>query len=84
MSARNHGSGFRLRLFDETGMPTELRNNLYWLIWAVTAGMLGTVVTTGAGWSAFQRQVLGANAFSSADLGHSLCGSGAAVFVTTS
>ncbi len=63
MSARNHGSGFRLRLFDETGMPTELRNNLYWLIWAVTAGMLGTVVTTGAVWSAFQRQVLGANDF---------------------
>ena len=43
------------------GMSRELRSNLYWVIWAVTAGMLGTVVTTGPVWSAFQRQVLGAN-----------------------
>ncbi len=63
MNARHHGSGFRLRLFDETGMPTELRKNLYWVIWAVTAGMLGFVVTGGPVWSAFQRQVLGANDF---------------------
>ncbi|MCE5341992.1 MAG: MFS transporter [Eubacteriales bacterium] len=63
MNARNHGSGFRLRLFDETGMPTELRKNLYWVIWASTAGMLGFVVTGGPVWSAFQRQVLGANDF---------------------
>lgn len=61
MSNRARGKGFRLRLFDDTGMTPELRRNLYWVIWAVTAGMLGTVVTTGAVWSAFQRQVLGAN-----------------------
>jgi len=63
MRDRNHTSGFRLRLFDDTGMTDQLRKNLYWVIWSVTAGMLGTVVTTGAVWSAFQRQVLGANDF---------------------
>lgn len=63
MKTRNPRFASRLHLFDETGMSTELRKNLYWVIWAVTAGMLGTVVTTGAVWSAFQRQVLGANDF---------------------
>lgn len=63
MSIRNRGFAPRLRLFDDTGMPSELRSNLYWVIWAVTAGMLGVVVTTGPVWSAFQRQVLGADDF---------------------
>lgn len=63
MSDRNHAPGFRLRLFDDTGMASQLRKNLYWVIWSATAGMLGTVVTTGAVWSAFQRQILGANDF---------------------
>jgi len=66
MSARKRGTvfrGFRLRLFNDTGMSPDTRSNLYWVIWGVTAGMLGTVVTTGAVWSAFQRQVLGANDF---------------------
>ncbi len=63
MSASSRGSGFRLRLFDDTGMPREQRANLYWVIWSVTVGMLGTIVTTGPVWSAFQRQVLGANDF---------------------
>ena len=63
MRGRNHGTGFRLHLFDDTGMTQELRRNLHWVIWAVTAGMLGTVVTTGPVWSAFQRQILGANDF---------------------
>jgi len=44
-------------------MTRQLRSNLYWVIWAVTAGMLGTIVTTGPVWSAFQRQILGANDF---------------------
>ncbi len=61
MSACNPQHRFRLHLFDDAGMSRELRSNLYWVIWAVTAGMLGTVVTTGPVWSAFQRQVLGAN-----------------------
>lgn len=63
MSGSHHGSGFRLRFFDDTGMTRQLRSNLYWVIWAVTAGMLGTVVTSGPVWSAFQRQILGANDF---------------------
>jgi len=63
MSARRHGSEARLRFFDDAGMSAELRKNLYLVIWAVTAGMLGTVVTTGPVWSGFQRQVLGANDF---------------------
>ncbi len=63
MSESNRGSRFRLRLFDDSGMPREQRNNLYWVIWSVTVGMLGTIVTTGPVWSAFQRQVLGANDF---------------------
>jgi len=63
MSGSRHGSGFRLRFFDDTGMTRQLRRNLYWVIWAVTAGMLGTVVTSGPVWSAFQRQILGANDF---------------------
>lgn len=53
----------RLHLFDDTGMPQDLRRSLYWVIWGVTAGMFGTVVTTGAAWSGFQREVLGANDF---------------------
>lgn len=63
MSGRNHHNGFRLRLFDDTGMEPQQRKNLYWVIWSVTAGMLGTIVTTGPVWSAFQRQILGANDF---------------------
>ena len=63
MTGRKHGAGFRLRLFDETGMSIHQRNNLYWVIWSVTIGMLGTIVTTGPVWSAFQRQVLKANDF---------------------
>lgn len=63
MSGRNQGSGFRLRLFDDTGMSAQQRSNLYWVIWSVTIGMLGTIVTTGPVWSAFQRQILGANDF---------------------
>ena len=55
--------GFRLRLFSDVGMTRELRRSLYWVIWAVTAGMLGNVVTTGAVWSGFQREILGANDF---------------------
>ncbi len=61
MGVRDRGHGFRL--FDDTGMSPELRSNLYWVIWSVTAGMLGVVVTNGPVWSAFQRQVLGANDF---------------------
>ena len=63
MSDRQQGSRFRLRFFDDSGMSQQQRSNLYWGIWSVTAGMLGNVVTTGPVWSAFQRQVLGANDF---------------------
>jgi len=63
MSGSSHHFGFRLHLFDDTGMTRQLSRNLYWVIWAVTAGMLGTIVTTGPVWSAFQRQILGANDF---------------------
>lgn len=52
-----------LRLFNDDGMPEQLRKNLYWVIWSVTFGMIGFVVTTGAIWSGFQREVLGANDF---------------------
>ena len=41
----------------------NLRKNLYWVIWSVTIGMIGFIVTTGPVWSAFQRKVLGANDF---------------------
>ena len=63
MSRRKQDAGFRLHLFDDTGMTSEMRSNLYWVIWAVTRGMLGTLVTSGPVWSAFQRQILGANDF---------------------
>ena len=63
MSRRKQDAGFRLHLFDDTGMTSEMRSNLYWVIWAVTMGMLGTLVTSGPVWSAFQRQILGANDF---------------------
>ncbi len=63
MSARYGQPKLRLRLFNDDGMPEQLRKNLYWVIWSVTAGMLGFVVTTGAVWSGFQREVLGANDF---------------------
>lgn len=63
MSGRHRFGSFHLRFFDDSGMTQEMRSNLYWVIWAATAGMLGVVVTTGPVWSAFQRQVLGANDF---------------------
>ncbi|MFH1513764.1 MAG: MFS transporter [Bacillota bacterium] len=54
---------FRLHFFDDAGMPEQLRKNLYWVIWSVTIGMIGFVITAGPVWSAFQREVLGANDF---------------------
>ncbi len=53
----------RLHLFDDLGMTQSLRKSLYWGIWSVTLGMMCTVVTTGAAWSAFQRSVLKADDF---------------------
>lgn len=50
-------------LFDTTGMTRELRKSLYWVIWGVTLGMFATVVTTGASWTGFQREILQANDF---------------------
>ncbi len=58
---RFHWPSFRL--FDDTGMSSDLRKSLYWVVWGVTVGMFGSVVTTGAVWSGFQREVLGANDF---------------------
>ena len=63
MNGRKLGARFHLRLFDDSGMSAQQRSNLYWVIWSVTIGMLGTIVTTGPVWSAFQRQVLQANDF---------------------
>lgn len=54
---------FRLHFFEDAGMPEQIRKNLYWVIWSVTVGMIGFVITTGPVWSAFQREVLGANDF---------------------
>ncbi|MBN1778567.1 MAG: MFS transporter [Clostridiales bacterium] len=54
---------FRLRFFNDSGMAEQLRKNLYWVIWSVTIGMVGFVITGGPVWSAFQREVLGANDF---------------------
>ena len=51
----------RLHLFNDDGMPEQLRKNLYWVIWSVTIGMIGFVITAGPVWSAFQREILGAN-----------------------
>lgn len=57
------GSKFRLHFFNDAGMPEQIRKNLYWMIWSVTFGMVGFVITNGPVWSAFQREVLGANDF---------------------
>lgn len=54
---------FRLHFFNDAGMSEQLRKNLYWVIWSVTVGMVGFVITTGPVWSAFQREILGANDF---------------------
>ncbi len=56
-------SRLRLHWFDDMGMADDLRKSLYWVIFAVTAGMFGNVVTSGSAWSGFQRTVLGANDF---------------------
>ena len=61
MSKRQGQRAIRFRLFNDNGMADELRKNLYWVIWSVTIGMVGFVITTGPVWSAFQREVLGAN-----------------------
>ena len=45
MSNRYRHPKWRLRLFNDDGMPEQLRKNLYWVIWSVTVGMLGFVVT---------------------------------------
>ncbi|HRX09963.1 MAG TPA: hypothetical protein P5559_12510, partial [Candidatus Limiplasma sp.] len=63
MRTRHGRPPFRLRFFNDSGMAEELRKNLYWVIWSVTFGMVGFVITTGPIWSAFQREVLGANDF---------------------
>jgi MFS family permease len=63
MSARQNYPKFRLHFFKDEGMSEQLRKNLYWVIWSITFGMIGFVITTGPIWSAFQRQVLGANDF---------------------
>ena len=53
----------RLELFDSHGMSASLRRSLYQIIWGVTVGMICTVVTTGASWTGFQREVLHADDF---------------------
>lgn len=53
----------QFELFDASGMSKELKSSLYWVIWGVTIGMLSVNVTTGAAWTGFQREVLGANDF---------------------
>ncbi len=61
MRRNSRRAPIRLRFFNDNGMAEELRKNLYWVIWSVTIGMVGFVITTGPVWSAFQREVLGAN-----------------------
>lgn len=63
MSTKQGRPPFRLHFFNDSGMAEQLRKNLYWVIWSVTFGMVGFVITTGPIWSAFQREVLGANDF---------------------
>jgi len=63
MSTRQGRPPLRLHFFNDSGMTEQLRKNLYWVIWSVTIGMIGSVITTGPVWSAFQREVLGANDF---------------------
>ena len=63
LSPSSRSSRFRLHWFDDLGMAEDLRKSLYWVIFGVTAGMFGNVVTTGSTWSGFQRIVLGANDF---------------------
>ena len=63
MSTRQGRPPFRLHFFNDNGMAEQLRKNLYWVIWSVTFGMVGFVITTGPIWSAYQREVLGANDF---------------------
>ena len=75
MSGSNHGKGFRLRLFDDSGMSREQRNNLYWVIWSVTIGMLGTIVTTGPSVERFPTSGAGRERLSAGPFGrHSRCG----------
>lgn len=61
MKTRHGQPPIRLRFFNDSGMSEQLRKNLYWVIWSVTIGMVGFVISTGPVWSAYQREVLGAN-----------------------
>ncbi len=63
MSTKPDFPKFRLHFFNAEGMSEQIRKNLYWVIWSVTIGMVGFIITTGPIWSAFQREVLGANDF---------------------
>ena len=48
-------------LFDSTGMADSLRRSLYLVIWAATFGNAAGVITTGAAWTGFLREVVRAD-----------------------
>ncbi len=48
-------------LFDSTGMTDSLRRSLYLVIWAATFGNAAGVITTGAAWTGFLREVIRAD-----------------------
>lgn len=50
-----------IRLYDTTGLSTDVQSGLRMMILAVVFGMVFTNITTGAAWTGFQR-MLGANA----------------------
>ncbi len=48
-------------LFDSTGMSDSLRRSLYMVIWAATFGNAAGVITTGAAWTGFLREIIRAD-----------------------
>ena len=48
-------------LFDSTGMSDSLRRSLYFVIWAATFGNASGVITNGAVWTGFLREIVHAD-----------------------
>ena len=51
------------QMFDATGLSNDLRRSLNFVIYAVMANMFSAVVTGGAAWTGFQRDIIRASDF---------------------
>ncbi len=53
----------QIQLYDATGLDSETKKGMDYAIYAVMIGMLSSVITTGAAWTGFLREVIRADDF---------------------